>query len=123
MREDGKNHFAPFVVAHHDFQTARNDDVQCIGRIAGGDDGRAARLADSRIDQHMSAIGAPTHVATVGRELGGRGEVEGGVVLHPVRGDLGTAGVEEVLATVRGSHKLKTDLAALEYYFQRLGRR
>lgn len=32
-------------------------------------------------------------------------------------------GVESVLATVRATHKLRTDLAALEYYFQRIGRK
>jgi hypothetical protein len=32
-------------------------------------------------------------------------------------------GVEGVLAHVRSNHKLKTDLAALAYYFQRIGRK
>jgi hypothetical protein len=32
-------------------------------------------------------------------------------------------GVESVLANIRQSHKLKTDLAALEFVFQKLGRK
>jgi subtilisin family serine protease len=33
------------------------------------------------------------------------------------------SGIESLLARVRSSHKLKTDLAALEFYYQRIGRK